>query len=195
MNMFEGFDQNITSHVHLSQQELDLVHQLFQHKIYKKKTLLLSKGQVCNFEAYLVKGCVKRYYLDSNNDEVILQFAVEDWWVSDMVSFTERIPSHLYIKTVEETELLQITHQDKETLFNEIPKLERVFRLLVQRAYSVLENRFFTGLTASAEERYLNFIKKYPGLPQRVPQYQIASYLGITPEALSRIRASLLRKK
>jgi len=193
--MFKNFDKNITNHVSLSAQELELVHQLFQHQTYKKKTLLLSEGQVCNFEAYLVKGCVKRYYIDRNGDEVILQFAVEDWWISDLVSFTEQIPSHLYIETIEETELLQITYQDKEILFNQIPQLERVFRLLVQRAYSVLENRFFTGVTATAEERYLNFIKKYPVLPQRVPQYQIASYLGITPEALSRIRASLLRKK
>ncbi|MVN20332.1 Crp/Fnr family transcriptional regulator [Mucilaginibacter arboris] len=193
--MFEAFDKNISNHVNLSTDELDLVHHLFQHKTYRKKTLLLSEGQVCNFEAYLVKGCVKRYYIDPNGDEVILQFAVEDWWVSDMVSFTEQVPSHLYIETIEETELLQITYPNKELLFKQVPQLERVFRLLVQRAYSVLENRFFTGLTASAEERYLNFIKKYPILPQRVPQYQIASYLGITPEALSRIRASLLRKK
>lgn len=193
--MFQAFDKNLTSYVDLLPSELDRIHQLFQHKTYKKKTLLLSQGQVCNFEAYLVKGCIKRYYIDQNGDEVILQFAIEDWWMSDMVSFTEQVPSQLYIETIEETELLQITYQNKETLFKQIPKLERVFRLLVQRTYSVLENRFFTGLTNSAEERYLNFIKKYPKLPQRVPQYQIASYLGITPEALSRIRASLLRKK
>jgi len=193
--MFEAFDKNITNHVSLSSDELALVHQLFQHKICRKKTMLLNKGQVCGFEAFIIKGCVKRYYIDHEGDEVILQFAVENWWLSDMVSFTEQVPSLLYIETIEDTELLQITFQNKELLFKEIPKLERVFRLLVQRAYSVLENRFFTGLTASAEERYLNFIKKYPVLPQRVPQYQIASYLGITPEALSRIRASLLRKK
>lgn len=193
--MFSAFDKNITSYANLSTQELNLVHNLFQHKTYRKKTLLLSQGQVCNFEAYLVKGCVKRYYIDPNGNEVILQFAVEDWWVSDMVSFAEQIPSHLYIETIEETELLQIDHESKELLFKQVPQLERVFRLLVQRAYSVLENRFFTGIAASAEERYLNFIKKYPVLPQRVPQYQIASYLGITPEALSRIKASLIRKR
>lgn len=193
--MFNEFDKNLTSYVDLSADELDLIHQHFQHKTYRKKTLLLSSGQVCDFEAYLVKGCLKRYYVDPNGDEIILQFAVEDWWVSDMVSFTEQIPSHLYIETIEECELLQINSQNKALLFQQIPKLERVFRLLVQRAYSVLENRFFTALTATAEERYLNFIKKYPVLPQRVPQYQIASYLGITPEALSRIRASLLRKR
>lgn len=193
--MYEAFDNNLSSCVSLSKEELDCMHGFFQHKIYRKKTMLLSDGQVCNFESYLVKGCVKKYYIDPNGDEVILQFAVEDWWVSDMVSFTEQVPSRLYIETLEETELLQITYQDKELLFKQIPKLERVFRLLVQRAYTVLENRFFTGITASAEERYLNFIKKYPALPQRVPQYQIASYLGITPEALSRIRASLLRKR
>jgi CRP-like cAMP-binding protein len=193
--MFETFDKNITNHISLSSSELDFVHQLFQHKTCKKKTQLLSKGQICNFEAYIIKGCVKRCYIDSNGDEVILQFAVEDWWISDMVSFTEQVPSQQFIETMEDTELLQISFQNKELLFKQVPQLERVFRLLVQRAYSVLENRFFTGIAASAEERYLNFTKKYPGLLQRVPQYQIASYLGITPEALSRIRASILRKK
>ncbi|RYE16327.1 MAG: Crp/Fnr family transcriptional regulator, partial [Sphingobacteriaceae bacterium] len=129
--MFTGFDKNLTSYVDLSAEELALIHQHFQHKTYRKKTLLLSSGQVCDFEGYLVKGCLKRYYVDPNGDEIILQFAVEDWWVSDMVSFTEHIPSHLYIETIEETELLQISNQSKELLFQQIPKLERVFRLLV----------------------------------------------------------------
>lgn len=143
----------------------------------------------------MLKGCIKRYYIDQNGDETILQFAVEDWWISDIASFCEQIASRFYIETLEEAELLQINYQNKELLFKEVPQLERVFRLLVQRAYAVLENRFFTGITDSAEERYLQFIKNYPGLLQRVPQYQIASYLGITPEALSRIKATLARKK
>ncbi|MEX8546437.1 MAG: Crp/Fnr family transcriptional regulator [Mucilaginibacter sp.] len=193
--MFQAFDKNLRLHVDLSQQELEIVHQHFQHKTYPKKTFLLKAGQVCNFEAYLLKGCIKRYYIDQNGDETILQFAVEDWWVSDIASFCQQMPSRFYIETMEDTELLQINYQNKELLFKRLPKLERVFRLLVQRAYAVLENRFFTGITDSAEDRYLQFIKKYPGLLQRVPQYQIASYLGITPEALSRIKATLTRKK
>ena len=193
--MFQAFDKNLKLHVGLSQQELEIVHQHFQHKTYPKKTLLLKAGQVCNFEAYLLKGCIKRYYIDQNGDETILQFAVEDWWVSDIASFCQQLPSRFYVETMEDTELLQINYQNKELLFKEVPKLERVFRLLVQRAYAVLENRFFTGITDSAEDRYLEFIKKYPGLLQRVPQYQIASYLGITPEALSRIKTTLSRKK
>jgi CRP-like cAMP-binding protein len=193
--MFEAFDKNLKAHVDLSPQELEIVHQHFQHKIYPKKTFLLKAGQVCNFEAYLLNGCIKRYYIDQNGDETILQFAVEDWWVSDIASFCQQLPSRFYIETLEDTELVQINYQNKELLFKEVPQLERVFRLLVQRAYAVLENRFFTGITDSAEDRYLQFVKKYPGLLQRVPQYQIASYLGITPEALSRIKAMLIRKK
>ncbi len=193
--MFQAFDKNITTYLELSLQESELVHHYFQHKTYPKKTLLLKPGQVCNFEAYLLNGCVKKYYIDQDANETILQFAVEDWWVSDIASFCQQIPSRLYIETMEETELLQINYQEKELLFKQVPKLERVFRLLVQRSYSVLEDRFFTVITDSAEARYLNFVKKYPMLPQRVPQYQIASYLGITPEALSRIKASLSHKK
>jgi len=193
--MFQAFDKNITTYLELSLQESELVHHYFQHKTYPKKTLLLKPGQVCNFEAYLLNGCVKKYYIDQDANETILQFAVEDWWVSDIASFCQQIPSRLYIETMEETELLQINYQEKELLFKQVPKLERVFRLLVQRSYSVLEDRFFTVITDSAEARYLNFVKKYPMLPQRVPQYQIASYLGITPEVLSRIKASLSHKK
>ncbi len=193
--MFSGLDQNLTHHIQLSPQELETVHSFFKHKTLKKKTFLLRQGQVCNFEAYLLKGCVKKYYIDQNGFEVILQFAVEDWWVSDIASFCEQAPSNLFIETLEETELLTIDHQGKEQLFKQLPQLERVFRLMVQRAYAVLENRFFTSISATAEERYLNFIRNYPTIPQRVPQYQIASYLGITPEALSRIKAAVSRKK
>jgi len=167
--MFQAFDKNITTYLELSLQESELVHHSFQHKIYPKKTLLLKPGQVCNFEAYLLNGCVKKYYTDQDANETILQFAVEDWWVSDIASFCQQIPSRLYIETMEETELLQINYQDKELLFKQVPKLERVFRLLVQKSYSVLEDRFFTVITDSAEARYLNFVKKYPMLPQRVP--------------------------
>ena len=110
-------------------------------------------------------------------------------------SFTEQKPSNLFIEALEDTELLLIDYESKEQLYREIPQLERVFRLMLQRAYAVLENRFYATVAHSAEERYLDFIKRYPTIPQRVPQQQIASYLGITPESLSRIKSNLYKKK
>lgn len=193
--MFQEVDQHISRCAPIIPSELEIFHSRLKHKTFKKKTLLLSQGEVCKFEAYIIKGCVKKYYIDQNGDEVILQFAVEDWWISDIGSFSEQKPSNLFIETLEDTELLIIDFESKQQLFQEIPKLERVFRIMMQRAYSVLENRFYATVAHSAEARYLEFLSKYPSIPQRVPQQQIASYLGITPESLSRIKSNLFKKK
>ena len=126
---------------------------------------------------------------------MILQFAIEDWWISDIGSFSEQTPSNLFIEALEDTELLIIDYTNKEKIFQEIPGLERVFRLMIQRAYAVLESRFYSSIAKSAEERYVEFVKKYPAIVQRVPQTQIASFLGITPESLSRIKSKIVKKK
>lgn len=193
--MFQEVDQHISRCAPINPAELEIFHSRLKHKTLKKKTLLLAQGEVCKFEAYIIKGCVKKYYIDQNGEEVILQFAVEDWWISDIGSFSEQKPSNLFIETLENTDLLIIDFESKQLLFREIPKLERVFRIMMQRAYSVLENRFYATVAHSAEARYLEFLEKYPSIPQRVPQQQIASYLGITPESLSRIKSNLFKKK
>ena len=192
--MFSEIDQHISRCAAVSADELSIFNSRLKPLFVKKKTLLLRQGEVCRFEAYIVKGCVKKYYIDENGDQVILQFAVEDWWISDIGSFSEQRPSNLFIEAFEDTELLTIDFDSKQKLFTEIPNLERVFRIMVQRAYSVLESRFYATVSHSAESRYLEFLSKYPTIPQRVPQQQIASYLGITPESLSRIKKRLLRK-
>lgn len=193
--MFHEIDQHISRCAPISARELETFHSRLKPKTIKKKTLLLRQGEVCKYEAYIVKGCIKKYYIDQNGDEVILQFAVEDWWISDIGSFSEQKPSNLFIEAIEDTELLVIDYEGKESLYKEIPHLERVFRIMLQRAYSVLESRFYATVSHSAEARYLEFIQKYPTIPQRVPQQQIASYLGITPESLSRIKANILKRK
>jgi CRP/FNR family cyclic AMP-dependent transcriptional regulator len=192
--MFQELDQHITRCAPIRSSDLEVFHSHLKPKAYKKKTLLLEQGEVCKFEAYIVKGCVKKYYLDQNGEEVILQFAVEDWWISDIGSFSEQKPSNLFIETLEDTQVLIIDFDSKQHLFKEIPQLERVFRIMMQRAYSVLESRFYATVAHPAEQRYLEFLEKYPTIPLRVPQQQIASYLGITPESLSRIKSKLLRK-
>ncbi len=193
--MFAELDKHITRCSPFTETELEVIHSRLKRKVFRKKSLLLRQGEICKYESYIIKGCVKKYYIDQNGDEVILQFAVEDWWVSDIGSFTEQKPSNLFIETMEETEVLMIDYESKEYLFQTIPHLERVFRLMLQRAYAVLESRFYATVSHSAEERYLDFIARYPSIPQRVPQAQIASYLGITPESLSRIKSNLYKKK
>jgi CRP-like cAMP-binding protein len=142
-----------------------------------------------------LQGSLRKYCIDDAGHEVNLQFATEDWWISDLASFTEQRPSALFIQAMEASEVLLIEHDHKELLFQKIPALERMFRLMMQRSYAVLQERFLSILTNPAEERYVSFLEKYPALPQRIPQHHIASYLGMTPEFLSKVRKRLSAKK
>jgi len=193
--MYAEIDKYLSKNTFISEGEFELLHSYLRKRILRKRGFLLSQGEICNFEAYIVKGCLKKYYIDEKGDEVILQFAVEDWWISDIGSFSEQKPSNLFIEALEDTELLLIDYANKEKLFADIPGLERVFRVMIQKAYSVLENRFYSSIAQSAEDRYLDFVKRYPAIVQRVSQTQIASYLGITPESLSRIKSRMIKKK
>jgi len=192
--MFEGIDKNVNRSVTFLKEELAIFHDLLEHRVYPKKSFILREGEVCNFEGYVIKGCTRTYYIDENGSEVILQFGIEDWWLGDIASFHQQSPSKLFIETIEETELLGFTPQTKEELLFKVPKFERVFRLLVQRNLSATQNRLFRTISQNAEQRYLDFINKYPSVPQRVPQHYIASYLGISPEFLSKTKAKLAKR-
>jgi CRP/FNR family cyclic AMP-dependent transcriptional regulator len=192
--MFDSIHQYISRCAALSPEEFDQLDSLMEHKMVAKKTIMLHEGEVCKFEAYIIKGCIRTYYINEKGAEVTLQFAVEDWWVSDIASFHDHKPSSMFIETLEDCELLTLNPQTKETLLSKVPKLERVFRLMVQRNLSVLQGRLFTTIATSAKDKYLDFIRRYPGIPQRVAQHYIASYLGISPEFLSKIRTRLSKK-
>lgn len=192
--MFTEIDQFVARYIHLSEEELAFFHSLLKHKKVKKKNFLLQEGEICDFEAFILKGCIRSYYLDKEGVETILLFAVEEWWVSDLTSFSEQKPSNLFIETVEDSELLSIDYKNKTLLFEKIPAFERMFRLLVQRSLSVLQQRFYASVSQTAEERYLHFMEKYPHIAQRVPQHQIARYIGVSPEFLSKVRSSMYKK-
>jgi CRP-like cAMP-binding protein len=192
--MFQNINSYVSRCVSLSAAEFEKFNAILEYKVIPKKTMLLQAGQVCNFEAYLIKGCIREYYIDSKGAEVILQFAIEDWWVSDIASFQDQTASNMYIETLEDCELLVLSRQSKEELLTQVPKLERMFRLMIQRHLSVIQSRLFKTITHTAIEKYLEFIKRYPTIPQRVPQHYIASYLGISPEFLSKLRTRHLKK-
>ncbi len=192
--MYELIDKNISKHIDLAKEELDLFHSMLTVKKFKKKEFLLQQGEVCHFTGFITKGCIKNYVLDEKGNEFILYFAIEDWWVGDISSFFEQIPGTLFIQTVEDTELLMLDYRKSEQLFKEIPKFERHFRILIQRSLTTLQQRFYNTLAKPAEERYLEFLKKYPQVVQRVPQQLIASYIGVTPEFLSKVRHKLAKK-
>lgn len=156
---------------------------------------MLRAGETCTFEAFVIQGCIRKYYIDAQGSEVIVQFAIEDAWMGDIsFSIYEDNPSQVYIETLEDSEFLYFTPESKERLFAEAPRFERAFRILVQRNLSVTQNRLFNTIAKTATEKYLDFIDRYPSLPQRVAQHYIASYLGISAEFLSKIRHRLAKE-
>lgn len=192
--MFTEIDQFVSTFIHLTEDELAFFHSLLRLRKVKKKQFLLQEGEICDFEGFILKGCIKTYYLDKEGVETILLFAVEDWWVSDITSFAERKPSNLFIETLEDSELLTMDFAGKSRLFEKIPAFERMFRLLVQRSLGVLQQRFYASVSQTAEERYKQFLEKYPLVAQRVPQRQIARYIGVSPEFLSKVRGTMFKK-
>jgi CRP-like cAMP-binding protein len=191
--MFQNINAYVLKCVNLSPRELEYFNSILEYKVIPKRTMLLRAGNICNFEAYVIKGCIREYYIDGHGAEVTLQFAVEDWWVSDITSFQDQKVSNMYIETLEDCELLMLSRQSKEELLAEVPKLERMFRLMIQRHLSAVQNRLFKTITHTAIEKYLEFLNRYPAIPQRVPQHYIASYLGISPEFLSKLRTRHLK--
>lgn len=192
---FDQINKNVCKNVAFSEEELRIFNEHLQYKTIKKKTFLLQEGEICNFEAFIIKGCMRKYYIDKNGFEVILQFAIEDWWVSDIASFHDQKPSDLFIEALEDCEIFVLTPDKKEALLAKAPKFERQFRLLVQKNLSATQSRLINSIAQTAHERYADFLKKYPKIPQRVAQHYIASYLGISAEFLSKVRAKMAKGK
>ncbi|GAA4917089.1 Crp/Fnr family transcriptional regulator [Mucilaginibacter defluvii] len=192
--MFENILLNVSRNITLTDDEKATFTGLLERKLVPRKTVLLRAGDICQFEAYIVKGCARIYHVDINGCEIILSFAVEDWWISDLASFHEQKPSTFFIEALEKTEILMLSPQNKQRLLREVPKFERVFRILIQRSLYTTQNRLLSTIGKSAMERYLEFVDLYPTVPPRVPQYQIASYIGVSPEFISIIRRRLASK-
>jgi CRP/FNR family transcriptional regulator, cyclic AMP receptor protein len=192
--MFDAINKHVSRTCPFTDEELRIFNSLLAVRNVKKKTYLLQPGEVCTFEAYVNRGCIRNYYIDEHGSEVILQFAIEDWWSSDIGSFHEQQPGNMFIETLEDCELLILTVETKEELLSRVPKFERVFRIMVQRNLTALQNRLMNTIALNAEEKYLDFTKRYPTIAQRVPQHHIASFLGISPEFLSKVRGRIARK-
>jgi len=161
---------------------------LIQEKTIRKKELLLQQGEVCKTENYLLSGCMRTFKLNERGEEQTVQFGIEDWWVGDLYSFLTQTPASYSIEALEDTVVAQITKENLDRLYQQVPKFDRFFRLILQNAFIAQQDRIHRSLSWSAEERYDDFSKKYPQLEQRVAQKHIASYLGITPVFLSMLR-------
>lgn len=185
---------NVSKHIELDDKERDFFLSVLEPKALKRRKVYLRQGNVCKYVAFVLSGALKSYNVDGDGKEHILNFATRDWWIADLYSFISQKPAVLNIETIEESEVLLLSQKDQETLYEKIPKFERFFRIIVENALVASQQRLIDNMSLTAEERYLQFIKKYPGIPVLVPQHSIASYLGITPEFLSKIRSRLARK-
>jgi CRP/FNR family transcriptional regulator, anaerobic regulatory protein len=176
----------------LDEKECEEVIRLFSQRNIRRKGYLLQEGDVCRHYYFIVSGCFKMFAVDPSGKEHNLQFSAENDWISDLHSFYSEEPSRLYIEALEPSVVLQIQHEDLLYLFINYHKFDRNFRIITERKYINFQNRILQNISSTAEERYLSFVKQYSGLVNRVPNTQIASYLGITPEFLSKIRKKIV---
>lgn len=195
IKMKELLKDNILKHISLSQNELEAFVNLFEKKEISKKEFLLKEGEVCKFEGFVTKGLLRVYHIDKNGFEQILYFAIENWWITDIDSFTAETPSQLFIEALEDSQVLVISKKDKEFAYANLPKIEKLFRVMTQKTHVALQRRMIDNLSKTADQRYIEFSTKYPQLIQRLSNIQIAAYLGITNVFLSNIRKKITLKK
>ena len=190
---FDLLISSISRHISLAAEEVEFFTSLLKSKFLANGEFLLREGDICKYESFVIKGCLKTYYLDENGFEHIIDFSIEEWWADDLYSLLTQTASKSNIKAIEDTDILQIGKTDLELLYKKIPKFERFFRILFQNAYITQREQINQALSASAEERYLLFLKKKPYAEKRFAQKDIASYLGVTPQFLSTLKKKLGR--
>jgi CRP-like cAMP-binding protein len=193
--MYELLLEKFKEKISLTPEEEVLSKSFFTPKKIRKKQYLLQEGDVCRYVAFVEKGMLRMYTIDEKGNEHIVQFAFEGWWMADQYSLLTGEPSNFSIEAIEDCELLLLSRQAEEEMLEKIPKFEKYFRLLIQNSLIATQRRLTRTLTLTAEQRYTELIHSCPTIPQRVPQHMMASFLGITPETLSRIRKQKSLKK
>ena len=186
--------KNISRIVTLTEAEEALFLSKTETKTYKAKSILLNAGEICKYSYFVNSGLLRNFSINDNIVEHVLSFACEGWWIGDMYSLISQKPGNLFIEVLEDSEVVLLSRENQELLYHEIPKLERFFRILIENALVANQERLMDNMSLSAEERFEKFCKRYPSLIQRVPQKQIASYIGVTPEFFSKMKARMLKK-
>ncbi|MGI4865120.1 MAG: Crp/Fnr family transcriptional regulator [Janthinobacterium lividum] len=179
----------------ISDADFAVVAGAFTPKKVKRRHYLLQEGEICKHFAFVVRGALRLYTVDEKGVEHITRFAVENRWIGDRESYVQLTPSAYSIDSLEDSEVLLITNTQVQELIQTVPAIAQLARALDQRAYIASQKRLHTFIACTAEERYTEFLAKYPDYLRRFPQHMIASYLGISPETLSRIRTKHLRPK
>jgi CRP-like cAMP-binding protein len=184
--------QHIRKIIDLNESEAAAIHKYIETHQFKKKEFILQDRKVCNHLYFVEKGCLRMYFINQKGIEQITQFALDGWWISDFQSFVNKTPSDYYIQTIEESAIVSISNQNLDKLLIELPQIERYFRIIMQKAVAGAQHRSKLLYEMSKEEFYIHFSTSFPEFMLRVPQYMIASYLGLTPEYLSELRKKKL---
>ena len=193
--MYELFFEEFNKKVPLTPEEQEQIKNYLTPKKLRKKQYLLQEEDVCKVIAFVEKGVLRAYSVDESGKEYIIQFALEGWTISDLYSFLTSEPATYNIDALEDAELVLISKTAHEELLQKMPKYETYTRLNITGAYIAMQKRLTSIISSSLEERYASFTALYPHIVQRVPQHMIASYMGLQPETLSRIRKKISTKK
>ncbi|MFN6040254.1 MAG: Crp/Fnr family transcriptional regulator [Bacteroidota bacterium] len=193
--LYQLLINNIENRIQLTENEKELFLSYLTDKKIKRRDFFIKEGEPNTSIAFVLSGCMRSYKMDQNGHEHILQFAIEDWWISDVTSFVDQKPGDIAIDAIENSHLALLPRDAQLELFDRCPKFERYFRILSEIGIATYQKRILENISLTATERYENFAKRYPFFVQRLPQNQIAAYLGITPEFLSKIRHQNMQKK
>lgn len=184
----QGFIAHIRKFVSLSDEEVEVLMEYVSAREVKKKEVVMKEGEVCKEMMFVEKGCMRMFFINEKGAEQTVYFGLENWWLADFMSYDRQQPSQHCIQSVEASELWMVRHDKYDALVKALPQMERYFRIIFQKAYAAAQMRVKFYYDQSKEETYREFARMFPEFIQRIPQYMLASYLGLTPEYLSELR-------
>ena len=195
MNEFHKIKNYVARHIQLTEEEQEYFLSLLKIRKVKKKQFIVQPDFICKHRSYVYSGAMRAYLLDNKIQEHTIAFAIDDWWISDYNSYIFQQPATLFVEALEDTILIQIDYNAEQLLKEIVPKFENFFRIITERAFAFLQQRVLSNLSKTAEERYEEFMQRYAEIVKQVPQYALASYLGMSTEYLSKLRNNRLAKK
>lgn len=191
---YDQFFVHVKKVIQLSRADEDFIASKLHSRVFQKGQFIVQAGDIYEYQSFLLSGKVRTYYLDQVGHEHVVAFGIENWWVGDLCSFSNQEPAEFNTECLATTTALQFSHADMNALYEKVPQLERYFRIIIQKAYGNMSKRLVRNHAMIAKDRYKLFLKSYPEMAERYPNYMIASYLGITKEFLSNIRKEIARE-
>jgi len=194
MDDFSAIINYVSRHIELTEEDKVYYASLLKIKQVKKKQYIVQPDFVCTHRTYILKGAMRAYLIDANGQDHTVAFGIEDWWIADFNSYIFQQPATLFVEAMEDSTLIQISYENEQKLLETLPKFEKFYRILAQNGYANLQRRILSDISLNAADRYEHFLNKYPLVAARIPQYALASYLGISHELLSKIRNKRVKK-